>query len=234
MTDSHPIVIEFFHDCLSAWCYKASERLRAFAAEHPDVQMVQRCYPLAVSPMLFNRQLYTDKREAKRDVVMVHWADARAFEPDPRIDCELMMTRDFDYPYSLPNQLGAKAAEMQGGQRAHWDFFDRVQRAHLTESRNIADYDVLRECAEDIGLDGERWQHDVFGEHARSLLADDIERAARYGILRIPALVADGRHVLGGIPRSTLGHCLREEGIETFYEDIKRRRMLGYGLPPAE
>ncbi len=71
MTDSHPIVIEFFHDCLSAWCYKASERLRAFAAAHPDVQMVQRCYPLAVSPMLFNRQLYTDKREAKRDVVMV-------------------------------------------------------------------------------------------------------------------------------------------------------------------
>ena len=65
MTDSHPIVIEFFHDCLSAWCYKASERLRAFAAAHADVHMVQRCYPLAVSPMLFNRQLYTDKREAK-------------------------------------------------------------------------------------------------------------------------------------------------------------------------
>jgi hypothetical protein len=35
--------------------------------------------------MLFNRQLYADKREAKRDVVMVHWADARAFEPDPCI-----------------------------------------------------------------------------------------------------------------------------------------------------
>ena len=136
-----------------------------------------RC-PYGVQP-----PFYTDKREAKRDVVMVHWADARAFEPDPRIDCELMMTRDFDYPYSLPNQLGAKAAEMQGGQRAHWDFFDRVQRAHLTEARNIADYEVLRECAEEIGLDGERWQHDVFGEHARSLLADDIERAARYGIL---------------------------------------------------
>jgi hypothetical protein len=40
--------------------------------------------------------------------------------------------------------------------------------------------------------------------------------------------------VLGGIPRSMLGHCLREEGIETFYEDIKRRRTLGYGLPAAE
>jgi len=93
---------------------------------------------------------------------------------------------------------------------------------------------VLRECAEEIGLDGKRWQHDVFGEHARSLLAADIERAARYGILRIPALVADGHHVLGGIPRSMLGHCLREEGIETFYEDIKRRRTLGYGLPAAE
>lgn len=35
--------------------------------------------------------------------------------------------------------------------------FDRVQRAHLTECLNIADLEVLRQCAADIGLDVARW-----------------------------------------------------------------------------
>jgi predicted DsbA family dithiol-disulfide isomerase len=230
MTDSQPIVIEFFHDCLSAWCYKASERLRAFAAAHADVRMVQRCFPLAVSPQVLGQKLYADKREAKRDVVMVHWADARDFEPDPRINCELMMSRDFDYPYSMPNQLGGKAAEMQGGQAAHWAFFDRVQRAHLTECRNIADWEVLANCADEIGLDVPRWRADASGEHAHTLVAEDMARAGRYGILRIPALVADGRHLLQGLPKSTLGYCIKEEALDTFYADVMRRRTLGYDL----
>ena len=114
-----PIVIEFFHDALSAWCYKASERLRALAAADPQLRVIQRCFPLATEPAFFSR-LFPNKQEAKQEVVMVHWADARDFEPDPRIDCEAMMQADFDYPYSLPNLLGAKAAEMQGGQASHW------------------------------------------------------------------------------------------------------------------
>ena len=227
------MTIEFFHDCLSAWCYKLSERLHAFVAAHPDVRVLQRSFPLAVSPDVLRSKLYSDPREAKRDVVMVHWADARDFEPDPRINCELMMTRDFDYPWSMPNQLGGQAAAMQGGHEAHWAFFDRVQKAHLTEARNIADYDVLADCAGEVGLDVARWRTDVAGTHARDLVARDVALAQRYGILRIPALVADGAHVLPGIPKSTLGYCIKEDALEIFYDDVKRRRLLGYVVPGA-
>lgn len=229
-----PITLEFFHDCLSAWCYKLSERLHAFVAAHPQVRVIQRSFPLAVSPDVLRSKLYSDPREAKRDVVMVHWAEARDFEPDPRINCELMMTRDFDYPWSMPNQLGGKAAQMQGGQAAHWAFFDRVQKAHLTECRNIADYEVLADCAGELGLDVARWRADVAGPHARDLVAEDVAIAARYGILRIPALVANGRHLLQGIPKSTLGYCIKEDALETFYADLQRRALLGYSVPPAE
>lgn len=225
-----PIVIEFFHDALSAWCYKASERLRALVAADPQVRVIQRCFPLATEPAFFSR-LFPNKQEAKQEVVMVHWADARDFEPDPRIDCEAMMQADFDYPYSLPNLLGAKAAEMQGGQAAHWDFFDRVQRAHLSEARNIADWQVLRQCAVDVGLDAERWEADRQTEHAWRLLEMDVEQAARYRVLRIPALVADSGFHCPGLQKSTLGHCIREEVMQCFVEDLRRRRALGYSLP---
>ncbi len=225
-----PLTIEFFHDCLSAWCYKLSERLHAFVAAHPEVQVVHRSFPLASSPDFFGGRLFANKTEAKQEVIMVHWADARDFEPDPRINCELMMSRDFDYPYSMPNQLGGKAAEMQGGQAAHWAFFDRVQRAHLTECRNIADWEVLASCADEIGLDVSRWRTDASGEHAHTLVSEDMARAGRYGILRIPALVADGRHLLQGLPKSTLGYCIKEESLDTFYADVMRRRTLGYDL----
>ncbi|MDR7416414.1 MAG: DsbA family protein [Armatimonadota bacterium] len=72
-----------------------------------------------------------------------------------RINADLMATRPFDYPYSMPGLKACKAAEFQGGHAAHWDMFDRVQRAHLTECLNIADFEVLRQCAADVGLDEE-------------------------------------------------------------------------------
>lgn len=226
------ITFEFFHDCLSAWCYPFSARLRQFVADHPEVEVVHRSYPMAQSPYFFQK-LFPDPVAAKQEVVMEHWAEARDYEQDPRIDCELMMTRDFPYPYSMPNALGAKAAQMQGGQAAHWDFFDRVQKAHLTECRNIADYEVLAGCAADIGLDADQWRHDVAGARARELVAEDMAVAERYGILRNPAIVADGRFQLPGEPKSILGFSISSEALQRFYDDVRRRMMLGYALASA-
>ena len=33
------VKIEFFHDVLSCWCFNASERVRAFVAAHPQVEL---------------------------------------------------------------------------------------------------------------------------------------------------------------------------------------------------
>ena len=62
MTDSHPIVIEFFTTACRRGATRLSERLHAFVAAHPRCSMMQRSYPLVVSPMLCNRQLYTDPK----------------------------------------------------------------------------------------------------------------------------------------------------------------------------
>jgi predicted DsbA family dithiol-disulfide isomerase len=65
---------------------------------------------------------------------------------------------------------------MQGGQEAHWAMFDRVQRAHLTECLNIADDEVLRACAAEVGLDVERWARDYHSPQVTELVERDLAR----------------------------------------------------------
>ena len=226
-----PIQIEFFHDCLSAWCYPASPRIRQLARQYPNIQVIQRAFPMAASASLF-AELFDNPQQAKREVVMQHWEEARETEQDRRIQCELMMSRDFPYPHSLPSALGAKAAELQGGQTAHWDYFDRVQQAHLTECRNIADYKILADCAESIGLNKEIWLRDVHSERVHTSLREDMAVAEKYGISRNPALVANGRFHFPGIPKSIFGYSIGEAALELWRQDILRRLKIGYQIPP--
>lgn len=224
------LTIEFFHDCLSAWCYPASPRLRRLAAAHPEVEVRQRAFPMATSKDLFT-SLFASPEAAKQEVVMQHWGEARDYEKDERIQCELMMSRDFPYPYSLPNALGCKAAELQGGHPAHWDFFDRVQKAHLTDCVNIADYEVLAECAREVGLDADRWRREVRSQQVHAMLGEDLKAAEQYGISRNPALVANGRFQLPGEPKSIFGYSIGMQALERWYDDVRRRLSLGYRLP---
>jgi hypothetical protein len=119
-------------------------------------------------------------------------------DDEHRINADLMAQRPFDYPYSMPGLLVCKAAEAQGGQEAHWDMFDRIQRAHLTECLNIADLEVLRQCATDVCLDVVRWEKDYRSAKVRAAVEGDLARARLFGITGVPTLVAEGRFVLVG------------------------------------
>jgi len=167
------MTIEFFHDVLSCWCFNASERVRALVAAHPQVTVLHRAWPLGTDRTLFAR-LFPDPVAAKQEIVLQHWADAVRVEHEHRIRPELMMSRDFEYPYSMPAQRGCKAAEKQAGQQGHWDFFDRAQQAHLSDCENVADPDVLTRCARDVGLEVNDWLRDFRGPATR--------RRDRYGL----------------------------------------------------
>jgi putative protein-disulfide isomerase len=220
--ESAKITIEYFHDAMSCWCYPLSPRLAALAAAHSEVEIVHRSWALIRSPDEMTR-IFPSREAAKREICLVHWAEARELEKDDRIEPEKMMAQPFDYPWSMPNLIAAKAAELQGGPAAHGRFFDRVQKAHLTECRNIADTEVLRDCAREVGLDVARWQRDFTGEEARKLVDADVARAREYGLMRTPSLVANGRYQCLGLPKSTFGATISTAMLETFYADVRRQ-----------
>ncbi|ADG06428.1 DsbA family oxidoreductase [Kyrpidia tusciae] len=198
--------IEFFHDVLCAWCYVISPRVRQLAEEFPDVEIVHRSFALAPGPEDIGR-MFGSKERAKREILN-HWKAANANDDERRIRAELMETRDFDYPHSLPGLMACKAAEFQGGQRAHWDYFDRVQKAHLTECRNIADGEVLLDCAGEVGLDVERFEQDFQSDRARQAVEDDVRRARELGIRAVPSLVGTGSLLVG---------AQRYDSLKTWY-----------------
>lgn len=181
--------------------------MRRLAAEHPDLQIVHRCFALAPTPERI-AQMFGSKERGKREI-LDHWRAANANDDEHRMNPELMATRPFNYPYSMPGLKACKAAEMQGGpdfvevspvggHEAHWAMFDRIQRAHLTECLNIAEFGVLRSCARDVGLDLARWEADYSSSAVENAVHADLERADAYGITGVPSLVADGKHLFVG------------------------------------
>lgn len=75
--------------------------------------------------------------EAGKAEILTHWAAAARYPDGERIAVDLMRSRPFPYPHSLPGLRACKAAELLGGPDAHWDMFDRIQQAHAVEARNI-------------------------------------------------------------------------------------------------
>ncbi len=190
------VTVEFFHDVLCAWCYALSPRVRRLVEQHPEVAVEHRCFALAPTPEAI--VAIFGSKEAEKQEILQHWRAANANDDQHRINADLMASRDFDYPYSMPGLRACKAAERQGGQEANWAMFDRIQRAHLTECLNIADYEVLRACAVEVGLDVPRWERDFASPEVAEAVERDLTRARIYGITGVPTLVAEGRYVLVG------------------------------------
>ena len=195
--------LDFYHDVLCVWCFLASARLRRIIKDYPQVQVVHHAFALAPDRNAIAR-MFGGAEEGKVEI-LGHWA-AAASQPDGEaINVELMRSRTFPYPYSMPGLLACKAAEMQGGMPVHWDMFDRVQQAHAVEARNIVDLAVLKDCAVEIGLDVARWEVDFASPAAKQAVEADLREAEQWGVNAVPTLIFNQRWILpGAVPESTL------------------------------
>ena len=137
--------------------------------------------------------------------IMGHWKAAAAHPDGEPINVELMRSREFPYPYSMPGLLACKAAQFQGGMPAHWNMFDRIQHAHAVEAHNIADVAVLKSCAADVGLDVERWEADFNSEAVRKAVQAELDEDYQMGINAVPTLVFNHKWMLSGaVPEASL------------------------------
>jgi len=174
------------------------------AEKYPDrIEVIHRSFALAPEPDGIAR-IFGSKEEGKIQI-LGHWRAANMNDDAHRMNPELMATRTFDYPYSTPGLLACKAAELQGGNEMHQKIFNRIQKAHLTECLNINDFEVLKMCAREVGLDVEQWEKDSHSEKAKQMLDEDSYLAYQYGVNSVPTLIANGKYKLTGAqPYETL------------------------------
>lgn len=174
-----------------------------------QVQVEHRCFALAPTQERI-RQMFGSPEAGKAEILS-HWQATKGYPDSEDVNVELMRSRSFPYPHSMPGLLACKAAEFQGGQKAYWDMFDRIQRAHAVEARNIADPQVLHDCAAEVGLDLERWTQDFNSIEVRRTVEHDLTEAQTQGIHAVPTLVLNDKWAIpGAAPEEMLRRVIDE------------------------
>ncbi|WP_305970989.1 MULTISPECIES: DsbA family protein [unclassified Mameliella] len=181
------LTIDFFHDVVCCWCFNISSRMREIS-EKFDLTIRHRSFVLQDSRAEMAHRWGTPG--AARDTILGHWAACRQVSDQPElIDIEAMRSAPFDYPHGLTAALGCKAAERLDGQQGHWRMFDHLQRAHLSQARNIADRETVLQVARDAGFEAAGFARHLEAPETASAVEADRQIARALQVRSIPALI---------------------------------------------
>jgi putative protein-disulfide isomerase len=200
--------IDFFHDVVCCWCFNISSRMRSLAAEL-DLDIRHRTFVLQADRDEMAMRWGTP--EDARDTILGHWSVCRQVSDRPEmVNIDAMRAAPFDYPHGMVAARGCKAAERLGGQAAHWDMFDRLQQAHLTDAQNIADPAVILQAARDLGFEAAAFL-EAFEDPATARTVEADRQYARVMQIRsVPTLLVreTGARLVNG-PKDDLAAQLR-------------------------
>jgi len=130
--------------------------------------------------------------ERAKQVILEHWQACAQHDDEDRIDIEGMRREAFEYPSGMAGALACQAAQILGGDDAHWDLFDAIQHAHMSEHRNIGDAEVLLDIATRTGFERNAFAGCMEGAQALEQVRQDRALAQRMGLRSIPTLIAPG------------------------------------------
>jgi predicted DsbA family dithiol-disulfide isomerase len=198
MNKNKTITIDFYHDVICAWCYVLSPRIRKLAKNDSNIIVNHHSFALLPNEKTIVHR-YGSKEEGKRQILN-HWRHAatKLDNGNQKIDTDLMESRTFDYPYSIPGLIATKAAEMQAGKTMLWYFFDAIQNAFFAEGKDINTEETHLEIAQKLNLNIEQFKRDIHSEETLKSIKSDISQANRLGIYSVPTIVVNGTHKISG------------------------------------
>lgn len=202
------LTVDFFHDVVCCWCFNISSRMRDLAGEF-DLDIRHRTFVLQASRAEMATRWGTP--ENARETILGHWAVCRQASDQPElVNIDAMRAARFDYPHGMLAALGCKAAERMGGQAAHWDMFDCLQQAHLSDARNVADRETILAAARDLGLATTAFVRAFDDPMTARAVEADRQRAHRLQVQSVPTLIVreTGARLVNG-PREDLAAQLR-------------------------
>lgn len=202
------LTIDFYHDVVCCWCFNISSRMRSLASEF-DLDIHHRTFVLQASRTEMAERWGSP--ENARATILGHWATCHQVSDKPElVDINAMRSAPFDYPHGMTAALGCKTAELLGGQSAHWDMFDHLQRAHLSKAQNVADPKTIFTAAQDLGLGTAEFRA-VFEDPATLQAVEHDRHLARaLQVQSVPTLIVreTGTRLVNG-PRDDLAAQLR-------------------------
>lgn len=105
---------------------------------------------------------------------------------------------------SRPALIGEKYAEAQGKAIAK-AYHDGVAYAYWTDAKDISDLALLKEIAQNAGMDGDAFGKALTDPTYAQLVDQDIYLAHQYGLNGVPALIFGNKYLVSGAqPLETL------------------------------
>src|SRR5919108_163385 len=101
-------------------------------------------------------------------------------------------------------QMAAEAAEAAAAQDAFWPLHDR-----LLAAQEELEPDDLRRAAEELGLEGERFWHDLRHRRYAERVAEDVASADESGVAGTPSFFINGRRHQGAYDIDTLTEAVQ-------------------------
>lgn len=96
----------------------------------------------------------------------------------------------FENPVSSPYiaSIAIKAAELQG-RRAGIRFLRKLQEVLFLDKQNVSNFEVLKDCARQVGLDVEEFITDIHSESSAKAFQCDLKITSEMDVQEIPTLV---------------------------------------------
>ncbi len=96
----------------------------------------------------------------------------------------------FENPISSPHlaSVAIKAAELQG-RKAGIRFLRKLQEVLFLEKQNVSNFEVLKDCAKEVGLDVVEFVSDIHSDSAAKAFQCDLKITSEMDVQEIPTLV---------------------------------------------
>jgi predicted DsbA family dithiol-disulfide isomerase len=193
------VLIEIWSDVVCPWCYIGKRRLEAALTEFPhrdDVEVVYRSFELDPTAPEVPTETTVESLARKFGTDVAHARELMSRADD--IAAELGLTfRHHDTPHAktidahrllhLALDHGLQAELKEG-----------LLSAYFTRGESMADHDVLRKVAVDVGLDPERVDQVLAGDAYAEAVHADFAQARAYGATGVPFFVVDRKYAVSG------------------------------------
>jgi len=193
------VKIEIWSDVVCPWCYIGKRRLEQALEEFPhrdEVEVVYRSFELDPSAPQVPVESTVESLARKwgTDVAGARGAMARGDEVAAEIGLHF---RHHDAPHAHTVDAHrllhlAREVDLQPALK------DSLLAAYFTRGESMADHDVLRKAAADVGLDQARVDEVLAGTEYADAVEADIREAAALGATGVPFYVVDRKYGISG------------------------------------
>lgn len=177
-SDKKPIEIYLFVDPICPECWALEPILKKLKIEYGRYFSIKH----VLSGKLSNLNISTKKGFEN---IAVQW-DKTASRTGMSCDGSLWIENPISSPYIA--SIAIKAAELQG-RRHGIRFLRKLQEVLFLGKQNISDLEVLKECAQNVGLDVEEFIIDLHSEGAAKAFQCDLKVTVEMDVHEVPTLV---------------------------------------------